>query len=110
MLGEPIVEHGGEAGGLLDVRQVPAVGEQRQSPVGQEIDRGLGLLGRQEVVAAASDDQGGGGQGRKVLEQDLALSGGPEQGAGHGGGGFELAGAAAQCVVLGEELGGYAPG
>ena len=110
VFGEPVAEHGGEPVGLLDVGEVPAVGEHRQPPVGQQVHRGLGLVGGQDVVAAAPDDQGRGGQGGEAVEQDLTLPAGAEQGAGHRGGGLELAGATAEGVVFGEELGGCAPG
>ena len=88
----------------------PQSGSSDSRPSRQEVDRGLGLVGGQHVVAAAPDDQGGRGEGGELVEQDLALPGGAEQGAGHGGGGFELAGAASEGVLLGEEVGGCPPG
>ena len=70
----------------------PQSGNTESRPVGRQVDRGLGMVGGQEVVAAAPDDEGRGGQGGEAVEQDLALPGGAEQGAGHRGGGLELAG------------------
>ena len=88
----------------------PQSGNSDSRPWGSRFDRGLGVVGGQDVVAAAPDDQGGRGQGGEVVEQDLALPGQAEQGAGHRGGGLELAGAASEGVLFGEELGGGPPG
>jgi hypothetical protein len=108
--GEPAAEHGGEAVGVLDVGQVSAVGEHRQPTVGQAPHRGAGLLDGQQIVEGAPHDQGRRGESGKSVEQDLALSLRPEQGAGHRGGGLELAWPAAELVLLGEELGRDPPG
>ena len=69
VFGEPVAEHGGEPVGLLDVGEVPAVGEHREPPGGQQVHRGLGLVGGQDVVATAPDDHGRGGQGGEAVEQ-----------------------------------------
>ena len=95
---------------MFDVGQVPAVGEHRQLAVGQALHRGVGLLDGQQVVPVAPDDQGRRGEGGEPVEQDLTLPVRPEQGAGHRGGGLELARPAAERVLLGEELGRNPPG
>jgi hypothetical protein len=95
---------------VFDVGQVPAVGEHRQLAVGQALHRGVGLLDGQQVVPVAPDDQGRRGEGGEPVEQDLTLPVRPEQGAGHRGGGLELARPAAERVLLGEELGRDPPG
>jgi hypothetical protein len=71
-----VAEHGGEEVGVLDVREVPAVGEHCQSPVGQEVDRGLGMVRGEQIVGCAPVHEGGRGDGGKLVEQDLTLAGG----------------------------------
>ena len=109
-LGQPVVEHGREVLGVLDVGQVSAVGKQCQLPVGEKVDRGPGVVRGEDVVGFAPHDQGGRGDGGEPVEQDLALSGEVEQGAGHRGRGLELTGAPAALVLFGEEVDGYPPG
>ena len=109
-LGQPVVEHGSEVLGVLDVGQVSAVGKQCQLPVGEKVDRGPGVVRGEDVVGFAPHDQGGRGDGGEPVEQDLALSGEVEQGAGHRGRGLELTGAPAALVLFGEEVDGYPPG
>ena len=58
VLAEKLAEHGGEPVGALHMRQVPAVREQRQPPRGQAVHRGVGLVGRENVVTRPPDDQG----------------------------------------------------
>ena len=56
--------------------------------MGEQVDRGPGVVRGEDVVGFAPHDQGGRGDGGELVEQDLALSGEVEQGAGHRGRGL----------------------